>query len=96
MQNWKRRAKRLAVKGPPGSSLASILNMEAGKYKTPPSKSKFINKLGGRTQQQAGGVPAGRPVTGSGQQQQQSVLQLGTVPVAGNATASPLTPSDSK
>ena len=95
-QNWKRRAKRLAVKGPPGSNLASILNTESGKYKNPPSKSKFINKLGGRTQQQqAGGVAASRPVTGTAQHQQQPVLQL-TTPSGGSVTISPQTPTDSK
>jgi len=95
-QNWKRRAKRLAVKGPPGSNLASMLNTESGKYKNPPSKSKFINKLGGRTQQQhASGGAASRQVTGTVQQQQQTVLQL-TTPSGGNVTVSPHTPTDSK
>jgi len=94
--NWKRRAKRLAVKGPPGSNLASMLNTESGKYKNPPSKSKFINKLGGRTQQhQASGVAASRQVTGTVQQQQQTVLQL-TTSSGGNVTVSPHTPTDSK
>ncbi|KAJ4450133.1 hypothetical protein ANN_01540 [Periplaneta americana] len=92
--NWKRRAKRLAIKCPPGTSLASLLSMEAGKYKTPLSKSKFINKLGGKFQQQGGGVPNTRPGANSGQQQ--SVLQLGTPSVVGNVTVSPPTPTDSK
>jgi hypothetical protein len=83
------------VKGPPGSSLTSSLNTESGKYKNPPSKSKFINKLGGRTQQQVGGVAASRPVTSTVQQQQQPVLQL-TTPSSGNVTVSPQTPTDSK
>lgn len=95
-QNWKRRAKRLAVKGPPGSNLASILSTESGKYKNPPSRSKFINKLGGRTQhQQASGVAASRQVTGIVQQHQQPVLHLST-PSGGNVTVSPQTPTDSK
>jgi hypothetical protein len=85
------------VKGPPGNSLASIVNTESGKYKNPSSKSKFINKLGGRTphQQQTGGIAASRPVMGTVQQQQQSVLQL-TMPSGGNVTVSPQTPTDSK
>lgn len=94
MQNWKRRAKRLAVKGPQGSNLTSILSMEAGKYKTPPSKSKFINKLGGRIPPQTSGVSAGRTVTSSAQQQQ-PVFQLGA-PSVGNVTISPPTSADSK
>lgn len=68
--------------------------MEAGKYKTPASKSKFINKHGGRGQQQAGGVSAGRAAAGSEKQQQQPG-QMATSPV-GNATVSPQTPADSK
>jgi hypothetical protein len=92
LQNWKRRAKRLAVKGTPGTNVTNIPSMEAGKYKTPASKSKFINKHGGRgQQQQAGGVSAGRPTAGSGQQPG----QIATSPV-GNATVSPQTPADSK
>lgn len=66
--------------------------MEAGKYKTPTSKSKFINKHGGRgQQQQAGGVSAGRAAAGSEKQHG----QMATSPV-GNATVSPQTPADSK
>ncbi|XP_021933163.1 HMG domain-containing protein 4 isoform X2 [Zootermopsis nevadensis] len=91
--NWKRRAKRLAVKGPQGSNLASIISMEAGKYKTPPSKSKFINKLGGRIPQQTSGVSASQTVTGS--THQQSFFQLGA-PSVGNVTISPPTQTDSK
>jgi hypothetical protein len=93
LQNWKRRAKRLAVKGTLGTNVTNIPSMEAGKYKTPASKSKFINKHGGKGQQ-AGGVSAGRPAAGSGQQQQQ-LGQMATSPV-GNATVSPQTPADSK
>jgi hypothetical protein len=69
--------------------------MEAGKYKTPPSKSKFINKLGGRVPQQTGVVSPGRAVTGNAQQQQQSVFQFG-IPSVGNVTVSPPTAADSK
>jgi hypothetical protein len=68
--------------------------MEAGKYKTPPSKSKFINKLGGRIPQQTSGVSAGRTVTSS-TQQQQTVFQLGA-PSVGNVATSPPIPTDSK
>ncbi|PNF37371.1 hypothetical protein B7P43_G17281 [Cryptotermes secundus] len=69
--------------------------MEAGKYKTPASKSKFINKHGGRgQQQQRAGVSAGRAAAGSEKQQQQAG-QMATSPV-GNATVSPQTPADSK
>ncbi|XP_023703916.2 HMG box-containing protein 4 [Cryptotermes secundus] len=93
--NWKRRAKRLAVKGTPGSTVTNIPSMEAGKYKTPASKSKFINKHGGRgQQQQRAGVSAGRAAAGSEKQQQQAG-QMATSPV-GNATVSPQTPADSK
>ena len=84
------------MKGPPGSNVANMLNTESGKYKNPPSKSKFINKLGGRTQQQqASGVAASRQVTGIVQQQQHTVLQL-TTPSGGNVTVSPHAPTDSK
>jgi hypothetical protein len=68
--------------------------MEVGKYKTPPSKSKFINKLGGRIPQQTSGVSAGWRVTSS-TQQQQTTFQLGA-PSVGNLTTSPQTPTYSK
>lgn len=42
--NWKRRAKRLAVKG--GGRENQMI--DATRWKAPPSKSKFINKIGGR------------------------------------------------
>ncbi|KAJ9601651.1 hypothetical protein L9F63_000184 [Diploptera punctata] len=50
--NWKRRAKRLAVKSSSASNTSNTLNTESVKYKSTASKSKFINKLGGRAQQQ--------------------------------------------
>nr|CAD7462376.1 unnamed protein product [Timema tahoe] len=42
--NWKRRAKRLAVKG----TRETPSSIDTTRWKAPPSRSKFINKLGGR------------------------------------------------
>ncbi|XP_066994244.2 HMG box-containing protein 4 isoform X2 [Anabrus simplex] len=46
--NWKRRAKRLAVKGNREAPSA----IDTARWKAPPSRSKFINRLGGRQAQQ--------------------------------------------
>ncbi|GLH07168.1 HMG domain-containing protein 4 [Gryllus bimaculatus] len=90
--NWKRRAKRLAVKGNREAPTAT----DAARWKAPPSRSKFINKQASRSQGQATNsqnesVALPTSIAGGGRQhvRQQVVTQTSNQNMTANLTVSP-------